>query len=292
MSPQQSSANDTQQSGLVLGVLEDLPGHYSGEPDFRAVRVLFRKVGGEWRAFPTKTENQQSLKSLTKSYPGEVNWTIAFDGKYVGHLTSRVPDNFAWYSEIGLEKITSPGRVPTVGKKSEKFSGWDGGSVYRPLVAISKPNFRDPDDWKPSQPTPVQIGSVREGFRKRFPRASNCKDPEENVPRPWNYRDEDARIDSAYSSASGWRLVELSLHGNACDGLQIGDSPFEGQWFVIDPSGSVRFLGKDMWLVDAGDYDNDGRSEVLFSVSGYNEGGYRLFYSNFTKNADFLFFYH
>jgi hypothetical protein len=55
---------------------------------------------------------------------------------------------------------------------------------------------------------------------------------------------------------------------------------------------SARFLGAGMWLVDAGDYDNDGKSEVLFSIDQYNRGGYILFYDDFKKQAVFEFSYH
>jgi hypothetical protein len=47
-----------------------------------------------------------------------------------------------------------------------------------------------------------------------------------------------------------------------------------------------------MWLVDAGDYGNDGRSELLFSIDRYNRGGYELFYDDFRKRAVFEFSYH
>jgi hypothetical protein len=47
-----------------------------------------------------------------------------------------------------------------------------------------------------------------------------------------------------------------------------------------------------MWLVDAGDYDGDGKSEVLFAVDGYDLGGYRLFYRDFSRSSEFLFSYH
>lgn len=47
-----------------------------------------------------------------------------------------------------------------------------------------------------------------------------------------------------------------------------------------------------MSLVDAGDYDNDGKSEVVFSIAGDNLGGYVLFYDDFTKHATFEFSYH
>lgn len=47
-----------------------------------------------------------------------------------------------------------------------------------------------------------------------------------------------------------------------------------------------------MWLVDAGDYDNDGRSELVFSIDRYNEGGYELYYNDFKKHSTFRFGYH
>jgi hypothetical protein len=191
-----------------------------------------------------------------------------------------------------MEYITSHDPIPSVGKKSADYAGFFSDTpVYRPLVAISQPNFADPNRWKPAQPSPGQIATTRQQFRSRFPKVTNCRNPDENVPRPWKYRDEDIQVTRAYSSKDGWSLIELNLTGYACDGpLGYGDE-FDGQWYVIGPSGEPNFLGADMWLVDAGDYDNSGKSEVLFSIKAYNTGGYRLFYRDFTRSAEFLFHY-
>jgi hypothetical protein len=70
-----------------------------------------------------------------------------------------------------------------------------------------------------------------------------------------------------------------------------GDA-FLDQWFSIDPKGQVAFLGEGMWLVDVGDYDNDGKSESVFSIARENRGGYRLFYNDFRGHAEFEFNYH
>jgi hypothetical protein len=51
-------------------------------------------------------------------------------------------------------------------------------------------------------------------------------------------------------------------------------------------------LGNGIWLVDAGDYDNDGKSELVFSIDRYNQGGYELFYDDFKKHATFEYGYH
>jgi hypothetical protein len=47
-----------------------------------------------------------------------------------------------------------------------------------------------------------------------------------------------------------------------------------------------------MWLVDAGDYGNDGNSELVFSIDDYNHGGYKLFCDHFQKKAMFEFGHH
>ena len=41
-------------------------------------------------------------------------------------------------------------------------------SVYRPLVAVSQPYFRDPESWKPSNLPAEAIRFLRQEFRKRF----------------------------------------------------------------------------------------------------------------------------
>ena len=45
-------------------------------------------------------------------------------------------------------------------------------------------------------------------------------------------------------------------------------------------------------LVDAGDYDADGKSELIFFLSGYNEDGYALFYDSNRKSVRWTWSYH
>ncbi|HEX8817220.1 MAG TPA: hypothetical protein VF753_17125 [Terriglobales bacterium] len=293
----QPSAQRTANSGktdtnVILGVLEDLPGEYAGDHDFRAVRAIFKKIGDDWQAFPTKTKTYHDVDALSAFYPKEMTWSIAFDGKKLGTITAETPSHFRFYSEIGIEHITSHGQIPTIGGKSVEYSGDFHIPVYRPLVAVSRPNVSDPEQWKVTELSHELIAAARQQFRLKFPQATNCRNPQENIARPWKYRDEDIRVTKAYSSKDKWSLIELNLTGNACDGEQGSQDEFHGQWFVIEPAGEARFLGSDMWLVDAGDYDNDGRSEVLFAIDAHNLGGYRLFYRGFAKCAEFAFHYH
>ena len=286
------AAQTAQDTKIILGVLEDRPGTYDDPRDARRVRVAFEKPGRDWKAFPSDCPDQSCLKSLAPEYPQAVVWTISFDGKNLGRVTGRTPQQFDFYSTVGQQEITSPGRVPTIGKKSIEFAGIFDQPVYRPLVANSQPYFTDPDVWKLAPLSDDLAFASRRMFRKKFPKALNCtrRNQEAATATPWSYLDGDIKIRKTYSSARGWWLVQVRLEEYLCEGPP--DDLFQDQWFVIDPQKSVRFLGAGMLLVDAGDYDNCGKSEVLFSLSQYNRGGYRLFYDDFTKQAAFEFSYH
>lgn len=272
----------------TLGVLEELSGHFAGQPNFRGIRVLFQKNGRTWLSFPTCTD-PACVKAIVSEYPREVTWTISFSGRSLGQVTGRTPDEFKFYAGVGLQEITSTGPVPTMGKRRAEYDHIAGSPVFRPLIANSQPYFTDPDSWKPSRPSTGVSAALRLQFRKKFPKVSNCESLEDTA-KPWPYSDADIKLIKFYSSHHGWSAVKLLLVGNRCDGPP--DDAFVDQWFAIAPRGEIRFLGEGMWLVDAGDYDNDGKSEFVFSIDRYNRGGYELFYDDFKRHAEFEFSYH
>ncbi|MGO8815161.1 MAG: hypothetical protein ACLQVG_10965 [Terriglobia bacterium] len=285
------TSND-RQSDVILGVLEDHPGEHAGDPNFWRVRAVFEKKGSEWQAFPNPCHDVQCLKTLPREYPKEVTWTIAFDGKNLGQLTARTTPEFRTYDSVGDEEITSSAPVPTVGRRLKGNSGFLFSPAYRPLVAVSKPYFRDPAGWKPAQLSPELVNALRQQFRREFPKVMNCRNPDENIPNPWPYQDKDIMTGKTFSSRRNWSIAELFLAGWACDGPQEAGGPFIAHSYAIAPTGKILMLGSGIRLLGAGDYDGDGESEVLFAIDGYNLGGYRLFYENFTKSVEFVFSYH
>ena len=63
--------------------------------------------------------------------------------------------------------------------------------------------------------------------------------------------------------------------------------PFVNQWFFVASDRSVRRIGGFDELLDAGDYDNAGSSEVIFfSTRSENSDAYDLLYDNFQKKVD------
>jgi len=277
---------------VTLGVLEDVRGADAGEPNSHKVRVLFKKNVDHWEAFPSNCPDQGCLKTVSSKYPREVVWTVAFDGRDIGRITGRTPKEFHFYSHVGLQEVISAGPVPTVGKRSAEYGGSTDASVYRPLVAISQPFFEDPDSWKVSQVSSGLITLLRKQFRKQYPKLCRASKQDEDKLEPFSYHDEDVSLAKSYASKKGWRAARLHLaEAIACDDVEAGFE-IDDPWFVITPKEAVQYLDAGMWLVDAGDYDNDGKSEVLFSINRYNIGGYELFYDDFKRRATFEFNYH
>ena len=288
-------ANSPCASGQVpptlVGILEDNPGLYAGYPHYRDVRVVFRREGTGWFALPNNCPDQRCLKNIVAKFPAKVRWTIAFDGKQLGQVVSRTPTSFDFYSTVGQQTIVGGTMPPTIGKPSGDFAGFLGEPVFRPLVAISEPNYRDPEDWKPTQLSTYTTAAVRKAFRTRFPNVANCSKQDIENAKPWPYTDADVKVEKVYASNRHWLIAEVVLSGNECDG-PFDDKSFSSQWFVITPEQQVRFLDSAMWLVDAGDYDKDGKSELVFSIADYDRGGYKLFYDDFNRSAIFKFSYH
>lgn len=275
----------------IVGVLEDVPGVYAGQQDTREVRVAFQKSGDEWVAFPSNCPDQTCLKTVTSKFPRKVIWNVGFNGRLLGQVSGRTPNDFDFYAHVGLQEITSKTPVPTLGAKSLEFGGYAETPVYRPLIVNSEPYFSDPDGWQPSQLAQPQIQMFRRQFRRKFPRLCKSNGDETRL-EPLAYRDQEIQVIKAYASLKGWKIARLHLQGaTSCNDDEAG-SPMQDPWFALDHRGRFHYLGSGMWLVDVGDYDKDGSSELIFSIDRNNRGGYILFYNDFSDRAVFQFGYH
>jgi hypothetical protein len=156
-------------------------------------------------------------------------------------------------------------------------------------VLVTPANFRDPDKWTAFSPAASVRDRLFREFKKVAGSADRCpKDPEKSI--PFAYTAANVVVDAAYRDRAGRVLIALQLDArlNSCDGLP-GDE-WSAHWFLLD--NGIHVLGVSLELVDAGDYDADGKSEVLFWSSGYNEDGYVLFYDGFARHEDFFWSYH
>ncbi|HLY97750.1 MAG TPA: hypothetical protein VKT33_01665 [Candidatus Angelobacter sp.] len=275
---------------VILGVLEDFPGSPPEYPGHRSVRVVFRKNEHDWQSYFNACSARDCRNKTATDYPVEMRWTITFDGRNLGQLSSHMSKQLEFDSSKGEQQIASEGSVPTIGNRLSEFGTFLNDTAYRPLVAVSQPYFKDPDMWKRTHLSADMATLAFRDFHKKLPKLCKTDAKSESGVSPFPYRNTDLKTGKVYASKAGWLLIELKIDAIECDD-ESGRS-IDNQWFVITPTREVHFLGEGMWLVDAGDYDNDGKSEVMFCIDQYNRGGYKLFYDDFKKQTIFEFHYH
>ena len=269
---------------ILLGVLESLsPSQQAriaaayGGPSAAVVRVAFRKSDQGWEAFPG-AENLDQLQASSANFPASQQWTVAFDGKAIGQVESRRPQQWVAYSDIGLQLLAGGVQAPHVGKPGGEFAQWGAdGPVYRPLVLVSAPNATDPDAWQRadirSDQIPQSLASFRAVLAKENPKLQ--------------FADDDVALLKAYRSRGGLLLYALVIAHLAPSPDEVPGPEWTPHWFVADASGAVSYLGSEMMLIDAGDYSGDGHSELIFSKSGYDYDGYVLFWDELRRSAVF-----
>ncbi len=247
----------------------------------RVIRPAFERTPSGWK------------EADPSSLPPSMKWTIAFDGKNLGQVESKADANGGLTPFQTI--LTSTAAIPSVGSPSEKFAGVLANptmKVRRPLVTVSKPYFQDPDGWKRTKLNDEIAASVRKAFRRDYPHADRCKD-EQIAQKNWKFPDSALSLPVAYASNKHSFLVEASLNAGECGYVDDPNDPLSGPWFFVSPDGAVRRIGSFMELLDAGDYDNDGHSEVVFFLSqGENTDGFVLFDSSFGKPVTFTWSYH
>lgn len=274
-------------SDYIVGMLEHTKDDHVGSDFYHTVRVLFKKVGTEWRAFDYECSLPECLTAIAKKYPSEVSWTIAFDGKNLGEVRSHTPEKFKNYAGIGRQIIDKGAKVPTIGGLTAEFSGWITTELYRPLVAISKPNFKDPEAWKLLKlKDDPRLTKIKTQFKKTHPKCE-CSGFDDSEPRCQNvnYKDDRIKVTKAFQSMQKSLLVTVNLN---CGGRY----PDINEVYLISTKGDLTSLGTNLTPIDAGDYDSDGHSEFVFYTSGYNRGGYTMYYDNFNKKAEVIWSYH
>jgi len=257
--------------------------------------VLFVKRENLWSYLGTENPSTQwNIDSI--------RWTIAFDGKNVGRLSFKEPNprssyaNDWYYHRDKKFSIPAEEKFPKIRNKTNAFAGWCSASDYRPLVLVSKNNYQDPDKWKSFSAEPSYKDKLLPYLRVSIGRLNSLictpsKGRQQQVPIPYVYGPKDLEIYRSYRSSNGKVLISIGLNtkANTCDGV-VG-SEWANHWFLVSNS-EVDFLGSGMDLVDAGDYDGDGKTELLFWHSGYNDDGYILVYNDLRQKVEYKWGYH
>jgi hypothetical protein len=256
-------------------------------------RVAFKKTPKGWESMPTAGQVAEDLPLLNAAYPANVEWNIAYDGKFLGKvLSTNAP--YRYWSEMGRQELPDAFDPPIKPLAVEKFSRSmaQNQARSRPLLLNSRPYCDDPEAWKLTQLAASEKKVLIAFFRKKVPKIFNCKDVHSESGKLENYRDKDLDFDFCFRSARGGLLCGLNPSQKLyrCDG-PITETYFE-RWFYIAKGKRPQEIEKNLIPVEAADLDHDGHSEWLFYKNAYNTNGYVLFYDNFTKSALFEWHYH
>jgi hypothetical protein len=278
-----------------VGVIEDVePGNLSPAMSSVHVRIAFQKLGSEWIPMKSAFDTLDALAQADRFYPASVNWTVVFDGKQIGTITSRSPGQLHEYGDVGTQIITTePINIPRITEGASNFSYTHNRARTRPLLLVSAPNFKDPDDWKSTTLSAAEKSLAIKAFRKRFPSLEQCDKPEEQPTHMVPYSDYEVLFIKAYRSKKGEVIFgeRLDEARSKCDFFD--DDHFFDYWFVLKTNQNVRLLGSQMTPMDAADLDNSGKSQWIFQTSrGEDEDGYELFYDDFSRKASFHWTYH
>jgi len=281
---------------IYIGILDDareeMRNWKAGVPERRLIMPAFQKDGSDWLG-------------IRSFLPRHMKWTVAFDGRNLGTVESQESPSDTGADQINSDNsrakqeiLTPSSEIPSVGKPSQKFAGvfsLGPAKFRRPLVVVSKPYFSDPDGWKRAQ-LPDEIAKVvLKGFRHQYPHVDRCKD-EKIAEHDWKFPDSALAMRGAYRSNKNSFLVATHLDAGDCGWGGDPEDPidtFVDQWFFVAADHSVRRIGGFDELLDAGDYDNCGSSEVIFfSMRSENSDAYNLVYDDFRKKAEIEVGYH
>ena len=290
---------------LYLGVIEPYrSGTGSNEvPAQPAVRMAFVHQSGIWQPMPNQARNEAELDHLATRYPRSVHWVIAFDGKFRGEFNATRPLRWDHYSDVGVFHSDPKSHIDLVTKGWRDFRYWGGPQHFRPMVVVSTSNFRDPDDWKPWTPTSLELARFYPAFRVAAGTMSftcNYYDPDkpEHL-KAETYPNKRIVLVKAYRSKQGYRLVALKIDPNAIHGPCHGNNeilsanwPHWTEQWLLDKGNGPEFLGRSLELIDAGDYDGNGYSEIVFHKYGYNHDAYVLLFDHLSKQIEFGWVYH
>jgi len=277
-------------NGLFVGILNDnlheVANWQPGPARDRIVLVAFKRTDVGWKAV---RENAV--------LPTEMRWHVAFDGKQIGSITTADSGSFpATFYGVRMQGILmAPKDIPIVGVPSEAFGPMGIGPTKdrRPLVVVSAPNVQDPDGWKRLKTLPDElVAPLKVAFRQEFPKNVRCRQ-EKIVQRNWQFPDSALCFPVSYGSNKGSYLVQARLDAGDCGYVDDPNDPLSGPWFFVATDGRVKRIGSFMRLLDAGDYDNDGSSEVVFLINQPEDtDGFILFSADFEHKAIVSWSYH
>ena len=272
----------------VIGVIEEKIAGYDSTP---VIRPLFQNVENSWVVLNTPYNYRKArLEKRTE-------WHIVFDGELLNG-SAPINSDFRTFSKRPLHenilRINNANSVPEVANKENRFQAWRGTPKNRPIATNTQPFFQDTERWevyRNQQQLLVLKKRLFPTLKKQIGEAYHCNGSPDWKAFPIDTQHNDTEIYRAYKNNKEEFIISAGLakkHTANCDGpLHKSDKPI---WFFIGKE--LKLIGFEFDLVEAADFNNDGKTEFLFFHGGYNEDGYTLFENNFEGRFDYYWRYH
>lgn len=144
----------------------------------------------------------------------------------------------------------------------------------------------DPAGWRRSPfPEALRPALVNAMKYARGSEATSCASADGGA-RIADSGESDIRAGEAHESSGGLRLVEARLDPatRGCDAAMSPEA--QAYWFLVRGS-AIDLVGRGLAFVRAGDYDRDGKTEVLFRYSGPRREGYVLLFDDYRRTVEY-----
>lgn len=215
-------------------------------PKSLELEVLFEKRdGGDWCGL--FRHYQEGVDELKAAVP--LKTAVTYDGRVLG--VGEMRDNVGF----NLEDVSNEEAIRSIAKRGRAL----------PLVATSRfAKFSDPDRWKPAG----KVAQAEEDALERYVYDSlTCIEKNERK------RDAGrAEIRKAYRNKSGELLLRYAGTHTMCAPDGMAADLIEQPWIYFPKGAAPRQISWERELVDAGDYDGDGKSELLFAEGPRDDG--------------------
>lgn len=209
-------------------------------------------------------------------------WTMLRNGQSLGALSTR-----------SNRIVSSMASIPRIAVGDERFESWLGAVHDRPLALTTARDVRETEGWMVSRLSTNERAIFARAFRASVV-LPHCDVTPRGVTPPADdqFTELDISVRKVLRSAAGQLLVGLAIdeQRKPCD--DVRDPARTEHWFITRGDEAPHFIGNEMHVVDAFDFDSDGRTEWLFSLSRYNEDGFILFFDAFRKSVQSTWHYH
>jgi hypothetical protein len=286
LSAQRGTSAD--QNPTYLGIVEE---HPSGRI-ILGLRVAFQKDSMGWKSlcppsrdYKKKSECEVAARRLPKQW-----WLIG--GRPTAFRIEQTDSSY--YSDAALYPAVG---VSLAGSRTLDFAGWEDEPVRPPLPALSRLPARNPGIA--GTRNPLDLEAVIRRFRSDVGEFQTCSPSGEGT--ALRYTRRDLLIRKHDLLPNRFVSIQIDPELNTCDGPP--DANWSTYWYRVNAKGEIKRVNFDLRhpcseysctvrLINSLNADEDGKPEVLFWLSSYNEGGYALLPGNSDTPISFTWTYH